>query len=790
MSAPPSVPPWRNQPHPPLPPPPGKRRWGLAAVPKPSSITDLSAHSAEACIAPPDKLSSGEHPAVALSSLPVVEHNYNAELIEKRSLTAEKQKSPTTPPYPPPRKARWGRAAVPKDSCITNLSAPSAKACTTRPDTFSSGEHSAVALSSLPVDDDNYNAELTEMTSLTAENRKSPTTPPYPPPGFVEAKENEDVISKPAPLTPPWRQKRLTPLPPPPPAKRRLGHAEVLKSSSITDRESGKCVTDCEAAEACSTPPDPSSSGKHPAVALSLLLLDEDNYSAELIDKKLLLEDDREPVDAEEKKYILETQNVDVIFEPEEIGTKASKWNMRNPKHTTNTSWTCTEVSSMCLTGHHRAVQTTLQRLTPRSLQQEEFTVHLIKTIRGKFCGAPDLIFDSASRKHLAFAFFDILLSSGPQTFVIGNFGFSATTVIQHAGEYDNAKENSLLQNLRVMMTPDQQLGCLYLKGLESKYKISIATSLPDRFLFLEIQEDQKDDSSGSHLAASNSGLKLITRHANFLRMLSKVNDVGTFSYVMLQPVVAGKTQRSACNDTDFINLEGPVDIYETACLLEMALDITREVRAHVGASGQHTSLSDQQTETAFKFLKEEIFAKRYMRNEELKAEFLAFQENPKKFKGPARKKNHQGVRNACKAWVHGLMGNTALVNAIIKHGLYDFKSQREFMLAFHELKNENRRDSHPTEGMSRERKLRLRETALTARRNLRLARNLAASEETLSRSQEKLVSQYITGELKDIVKKANVAYGHGLGAERMDTAEAVLMRVSGNELLEYFNAP
>ena len=685
---------------------------------------------------------------MALSSLPVNKDNYNAELIEKRSFTAENRKRLISPPHPPSGKRRWGPPAVPKPSSITDLSAHSAAACTAPPDKFSRGEHPAVALSSLPVDEGNYNAE----------NRKSPTTPPHPPPGFVEAEENVDVIFKSAPPTPPWRKKILTTLPPPPPAKRRLGHAAVAKSSFVTD---------CEAAEAFSTSPDPSSSGEHPAVALSLLLVDEDNYNAELMEKKLLIEDDREPVDAEEKQYILQTQNVDVIFEPEEIGTEASKWKMSNPKETTNTSWTFTEVASMRLTGHHRAVQTTLQRLTPGSLQQQQFTVHLIKTIRGKSCGATNLIVDAATRKELAFGFFDILLSSGPRTLVIGNFGFSTTSVLQHAAEYDHDKENSLVQNLQVLMTPDQQLGCMYLKDLESHYEIFIGTNLPDRFLFLEIQAsatstlkekknaEQKDDSSGSHHAERNNGLKLLTRHANFLRMLSDVNDVGTFSYVMLQPVVVGRTQRSACNDTDIINLEGPVDIYETARLLHMALDITREVRAHVGACGQDSSLSDQQRETAFKFLKEEIFATRYMRNEKLKADFLAFQENPKEFWGAARTKIQQGVRNACKAWVHGLMGNTALFNAILKHGMYDFKSQREFMLAFHQLKDESRRDRHPTDGMSRAKKLELRETALTARRNLRLASNLAASQKTWSRSEEELVAQYITGELQRIVKKS-----------------------------------
>ena len=286
----------------------------------------------------------------------------------------------------------------------------------------------------------------------------------------------------------------------PPRNKKRKSSTAVPKSSCITDLRSSRAQ---------------SSSGIHSASAVSLLLVDEDNFCRALIENDLVLVDKtRKPVDSAEKKYIAESQNVDFLIEVEEISTKASTWKITNLKPTTDTSWNSTTPVSTCLLSHHRAVQTTLRRFTLGSAQQEEFTVILIKTIKGKSSGAPDLIFGVQDRQKFAFALFDLLLDSRPTTLVMGNLGFSPSSVLRHAMEYERDHRKELVENVRVLATDQQDLCCLYLQDLESDYRVFIGSSLPSRYLFVEVQtnttsdpggkEQLKDTSNGSHSAGKD----------------------------------------------------------------------------------------------------------------------------------------------------------------------------------------------------------------------------------------------------------------------------------------------
>ena len=61
----------------------------------------------------------------------------------------------------------------------------------------------------------------------------------------------------------------------------------------------------------------------------------------------------------------------------------------------------------------------------------------------------------------------------------------------------------------------------------------------------------------------------------------------------------------------------------------------------------------------------------------------------------------------------------------------------------------------------------RLREDSLTARRNLRMGRKLAASQTTLSPFEQQLVDEYTSGRLENLVRQANAAYGQDFRVTR-----------------------
>ena len=571
---------------------------------------------------------------------------------------------------------------------------------------------------------------------------------------------------------------------------------------------------------------------------MALLLVDEDNFSGGLIkNDRIIVDKNRPPVDHDEKEYIAQSQNVDFLVEVEEIGTKTSKWKIGHRKPTTRTFWESTPLVSTCLVSPQRAVQTTLRRSSPRSGQQEELNLYFIKTIKGKSSGPTNLFFGMQERRNLAFGIFDILLRSESTTLVMGNLGFSTNSIFTYAMEYQREKSIDLVNNLCVLTTHEQSLFCLHMKALRTDYEVLVSPSLASRFLFVDIrttatrgpndETDNKDNSSSLHSAGTKSKLKdnssrshapdtkkelkdnnsdshsadthqtftLITKHEKFLKLLSNVIDEESFAYIMLQPVVATKSTRSSVDATDTIQLEGPIDIKETAQMLQMSLEIARDARKSVGVEASNVTLSEKQREAAFEFVKNNIFVKKFMRKEPHRTKYLALLDNDNLFAGRERQELRQTVRGAFKAWLHGLMGNTALFMVVLKHGLFRSKDHQRFMIAYHQVKQEGERDKLPTDGMSPKEKERVRTAALTARRNYRKAINLEASllseaptarAKCLSPSEEKLVLEYRTGRLKQLLIAANTAYGHGFGSTRMETSEAVLTRKCANELEDY----
>ena len=141
--------------------------------------------------------------------------------------------------------------------------------------------------------------------------------------------------------------------------------------------------------------------------------------------------------------------------------------------------------------------------------------------------------------------------------------------------------------------------------------------------------------------------------------------------------------------------------------------------------------------------------------------------------------RNHR--RGAFKAWLRDRMGNAALFRAVVKHGFFDTRSLSEFMVAYHVM--QDRGNLHPTVETSPTERERRRAEALKARMNVSRARRLAVLYRPLLPYEQDLVYKLEFGDLEKIRQQADKAYGHGAEVSRMTTMDAVLHRVSGNEL-------
>ena len=122
---------------------------------------------------------------------------------------------------------------------------------------------------------------------------------------------------------------------------------------------------------------------------------------------------------------------------------------------------------------------------------------------------------------------------------------------------------------------------------------------------------------------------------------------------------------------------------------------------------------------------------------------------------------------------------------AVLRHVLFDSKSQQELMIAvLHEQSNSV--DDPPAE---HDRK-KLRRNALNARKQFKVANKLAREmelgdlqEADLSWRQTELLNMLSSGLLEQTMIENNKAYGHGEGAKVTTTEQAAIFRMSYNSL-------
>ena len=233
-----------------------------------------------------------------------------------------------------------------------------------------------------------------------------------------------------------------------------------------------------------------------------------------------------------------------------------------------------------------------------------------------------------------------------------------------------------------------------------------------------------------------------------------------------------------------------------TLAMLTTTLDLANNARYSAGVERDKQTLSGHQFKLAYNWLQHECFEKHYISNERIVKEIQELDDG--KFKhGKEKKRIHDDRRGAFKKWQHTLLGNTHLFHAMMRHGLFEFDDLQDFMVSYVQILVEEKQrrsataaasvDTMLSEDEEKQRRLRLREDALAARRRLKNARKLAKSEQPMSMSELILLEQLNTGELDRLCLEKSRAYGHGDGTKSTSRDEATLFRVSYNLLDKYF---
>ena len=133
-----------------------------------------------------------------------------------------------------------------------------------------------------------------------------------------------------------------------------------------------------------------------------------------------------------------------------------------------------------------------------------------------------------------------------------------------------------------------------------------------------------------------------------------------------------------------------PTSIHSLVQQLNDALTLVRQARAHSG--GVHptdaptVSLSRAEFDKALNYCKHE-FHERFMLNENLRREYTEFRNDPHLMTRSQKSRIRNQFRGAFHNWVTKLVGDYNFFMTVLKHGIFDSTSRREFLQALREEK-------------------------------------------------------------------------------------------------------
>ena len=274
------------------------------------------------------------------------------------------------------------------------------------------------------------------------------------------------------------------------------------------------------------------------------------------------------------------------------------------------------------------------------------------------------------------------------------------------------------------------------------------------------------------------------SRSKHYLRLLSTAESDedrhGSLAQLFLTPVVLSTSES---------DVTGAIDVIESLRMLDISFDLLKEARAEAGVERDNKTLSEREFETAHTWLRK-IFQAHFMQNVDLQSRIEYASENYASLTRKQKAKMRNDIRNAFKVWKRSLLGNHAVLMAILRNGWFDTNTQQELITAVLQEQS-NSGDNRPAE---QDRK-KLRRMALDARRQLKEAKKLAYKLESdelqecdLSWQQHKMLDMLNSGLLENQVLESNTAYGHGEGTKITSKEEAACLRMSFNTLKEYFS--
>ena len=439
--------------------------------------------------------------------------------------------------------------------------------------------------------------------------------------------------------------------------------------------------------------------------------------------------------------------------------------------------WDANSTLQFDLTAKHVAIETILTQVGPGTQKIRLICVRIVKSHQTVHSLDRSFASEIEDRKDVAYALFEELHGSHHPTIVIGNVGLALSSIATFADEYKNETGIDINAKTHLFLSRTQELIAICTKS--ATYEVAqLAQPVPDRMIIMQVSS--ADASSGRpHSAASacltdpwtpleerhrvqQPGVTLTPRTNLFLRLLAQVSaspreDSHQVADLLLRPVQAQISSED--------NTVGPVDVKKSIHRCDMALDLIAKARAHVGVSVNKQALTLDNYKQALIYL-QGVFERNFMKKKLLKKEIETYTNNREQLTKQDKKCIRRQRRGAFKAWQMTLLGNKALMSALLSHGFCEANAIQEFMDAYLHAKFYDG-DIPVLSATDRETK---RREALHARKKMRYAKSLQRrfDQQDLNDEQLELMRQYESGELERECIEKDSAYGHGSHVPRI----------------------
>ena len=194
---------------------------------------------------------------------------------------------------------------------------------------------------------------------------------------------------------------------------------------------------------------------------------------------------------------------------------------------------------------------------------------------------------------------------------------------------------------------------------------------------------------------------------------------------------------------------------------MQEAFDILERARNHVGERRHGRQITEQQVGQALEWMQYDVFEVEYMTSVDIKRMIS----REKHLKGSEKTKLHHRRRGAFKAWKWQLLGSPALLDLVLRHGYFDAKFQRLFLLTFEQMRD-NLRQTTPTIDVGSPIYKEYQSKALEARHTEKTANKMATfyvdELADLPPEQQAMLDALASGALLSNRQRADEVFGHG----------------------------